>query len=159
MNAKRARKPQRVARAGAKATKNATRAGVTDLHGTVAPVSYFPNDDLVKVILEAWTSQSFKERLLTFPEKDRYADWKDWLKADANAYTAMTAKTSQALAGVVSELRLGLPVVLTQEQYENGYRKNDDKEVVFVLPDAPQTHGKQSLTTARVMMAATIRGM
>src|SRR5262245_57898986 len=127
---------------------NAKRAGKTQRKpkskaARQEPFSYHPNDALAHAIVKAWTDPNdFGKRLLT-------------LSVDGPKKKKIES-TQRALAeyGVYLEN----PVVLTEDEYKR-YKKERD-EVVFVLPDAPgRTEGQNSLDTARVKMAFTLRGM
>lgn len=116
-----------------------------------APISYHPNDDLAKVIVAAWKSDSFTKELLTFPQGDPV-----WKKSFD--YEGTLTRTRNALQSVAPDLHLKRPIVLTPSQHAKGYKKKNDDEVVFVLPDAALTV-VHSIAAARVAMAITICGM
>jgi hypothetical protein len=67
------------------------------------------------------------------------------------------SKAQAALTEV--DVFLEKPVVLTPKQYWAGYKKWDNSEVVFVLPDPTGVVSKYSLSTARVKMSETVQGM
>ena len=118
------------------------------------PFSYHPNDALAQAIVRAWSEPHFRDKLLTFPEKDAKAIWD---KRNSAEYEKTIERSRESLESV--GVYLTSPVVLTQKQYQT-YKKKHDDEVVFVLPDAPiQDEGKKSLATARVKMTYTVRGM
>jgi hypothetical protein len=115
------------------------------------PVSYHPNETLAAMIADAWLSETFKTHLLTFSDPDVKAEWTgpaDYSKQYAIFYS--------------KKVHITKPVVLSKTQYDLGYRKADDGEVVFVLPDDPTNKVEtmdHALETARVQMAATTAGM
>lgn len=116
-------------------------------------VSYHPNDSLAHAIVRAWTDESFKKRLLTFPEHTA----PDWSKFADEDRQKMIGATRDALAEV--EIFLDSPVVLTPDQFGQ-YRPKDDSEVIFVLPSPSIVYGKRyTLDTARVAMALCPFGM
>jgi hypothetical protein len=116
--------------------------------------TFFPNDNLVRAIARAWSDESFKKRLLTFTHEDT-ADWSRFSDVQRNQ---MILKSGEALAEM--EVFLDAPIVLTQKQFDGYNKKDKEKEIVFVLPNAPQALGnKYSLGTAQVVMALTCAGM
>jgi hypothetical protein len=87
---------------------------VSDPAGNLlAPVSYYPDDNLAAAITRAWTDPGFKDRLR---ERD---------------YTTPSA----ALAEM--GITVPRPVVLTPKEYYAGYKKQSADEVILVLPDPP----------------------
>jgi hypothetical protein len=103
----------------------------------VADFSY-TSDSLAQMIVDAWVDEDFKEQLL---KKEN-------------------AKSLLAERGFYLEN----PVVITEEQYNNHYRQDDDNEIVFVLPDAERvsrqiSQGQSLLETARLLMAITPNGI
>jgi hypothetical protein len=105
--------------------------------GTVADLSY-ENDALAQLIVDAWVNKSFKD---------------DLLKKDF-------AKSELAKRGIY----LSHPVIIEERIYwSDSYIKQNDNEVVFVLPDpdrvditAPK-HGL--LETAKFLMACVPNGI
>jgi hypothetical protein len=102
----------------------------------VADFSY-QNDALAQMIVDAWVNTSFKDKLLD--------------KANA--------KSLLAERGIF----LQKPVIIDEKTYwTNGYTKNSDEEVVFVLPDLKRVDiGKPQslLETARLLMACVPNGI
>jgi hypothetical protein len=130
-----------------------TQPGVMSPKGKVeAAISYHPNDDLAKVIVAAWKSDSVTNELLTFP-RDGPAVWKKGYD-----YEEALARTRKALQSIVPDLQLNRPIVLTPAQHAKGYKKKNDDEVVFVLPDAALAVF-HSIAAATVAMSITVRGM
>lgn len=112
----------------------------TLLREQVADFSYYPNDSLAQMIVDAWTDPTFAT-LLTTPGN---------------------AKTLFATRGFYWNGTLKKPVVITEEQYDRGYvLKDPDHEIVFVLPyhDGTCPPGQNLLDTARLLMAATPNGI
>lgn len=155
MNAKRAGRAQKVARKGVATAKAATQfQGAKSKPAREEPFSYHPNDALAQAIVDAWTDPAFRDALLTFPGENSKAIWNEKNSAEYKEKIASTRRTLERV-GVYLEN----PVVLTPMQYET-YKKKYDDEVVFVLPDEPDSaEGKKSLHTAKVKMTFTVRGM
>jgi len=112
---------------------------------TVADFS-FQSDSLAQMIVDAWLDNNFKNQLLT-----KAADG-----------TSPNAKSALAARGIY----LDDPVVITETDYNNGYYKHDDDEVVFVLPNASRVvstgsvpPGQSLLETARFLMACVPNGI
>ena len=115
-----------------------------------ANVSYFPNDNLAKAIVRAWSDKSFEEQLLTFG-RGTSADWSIYLP---DIQTSMLLKTSGALAQV--DVYLERAVVLTVDQYawySDRYKTYQEQpgQFIFVLPEP--VGRAPSLATAEVAMA------
>jgi hypothetical protein len=109
------------------------------LKNQVADFSYAPNDSLAQMIVDAWTDPEFKNILLqpgnakaVFATRGFY--WRDTIKK---------------------------PVVISEKQYNAGYHRKNDKEVIFVLPEHAGTcpPGQTLLDTARLLMACTPNGI
>ena len=111
----------------------------TLLREQVADFSYYPNDSLAQMIVDAWTDPTFAT-LLTTPGNA------NTLFATRGFYWNGTAKN---------------PVVISEAEYNNGYPKKYDDDIVFVLPDHDGTcpPGQNLLDTARLLMAATPNGI
>jgi len=105
----------------------------------VADFSYAPNDHLAQMIVDAWTNPDFKTLLLQ-PGNAKA------LFAERGFYWNGTAKQ---------------PVVISEDDYNNGYVLNDPDDIVFVLPDHDGTcpPGQNLLDTAKLLMAATPNGI
>ena len=106
----------------------------------VADFSYYPNDSLAQMIVDAWVDPDFKNLLLT----------------------PGNAKTLFATRGFYWNGTVKTPVVISEDQYDHGYVANDpDHEIVFVLPNHNGTcpPGQNLLDTARLLMAATPNGI
>ncbi len=97
--------------------------------------SYYPNDALAAVIVQAWSDPGFKARLLS------------------GASLSNKASTKTAL----EEMGISLTdvVVLSPGEYE-AYTRATKGQTVFVLPDPI---GKPSMETARIAMASTCAGI
>ena len=96
--------------------------------------SYPPSEALAQMIVQAWTDEKFRERLL-----DR-----------------KNAKEILAERGFF----LQNPVVITDEDYYKDYVMENKNEVVFVLPQKPgDPKGKSLLDTAKLLMAITPNGI
>jgi hypothetical protein len=98
----------------------------------------YTSDSLAQMIVDAWVDEEFRNRLL---KKEN-------------------AKSLLAARGFYLEN----PVVITEEQFNNHYRQENDNEIVFVLPDASRVQplvpqGQSLLDTARLLMAITPNGI
>jgi hypothetical protein len=105
----------------------------------VADFSYYPNDSLAQMIVDAWVDEGFKKILL-----DPY-----------------NAKALFATRGFYWNGTKKTPVVISEDDYNGGYVMRDPNELVFVLPDHDGTcpPGQNLLNTARLLMAATPNGI
>ncbi len=105
----------------------------------VADFSLAPNDLLAQMIVDAWVDKDFKKLLLD-PANAKA------LFAQRGFYWNGTART---------------PVVITEQDYEDGYSHNHHGELVFVLPNHDGTcpAGKSLLDTAKLLMASTPNGI
>jgi hypothetical protein len=111
--------------------------GGRDVKVPVADFSY-QNDALAQMIVDAWVSDEFKERLL---KKEN-------------------AKSLLAERGIF----LQNPVIIDEATYWNDiHTKDRDDEVVFVLPDRARVGtpkpGHSLLETARLLMACVPNGI
>jgi hypothetical protein len=108
----------------------------------VADFSY-QNESLAQMIAHAWTDQNFRTRILR----------------RTRSGTSPNAKAEFAERGIF----LKNPVVITEDEYNNGYQMKDRHGVVFVLPNQPRTvtppPGETLLETARLLMACTPNGI
>lgn len=108
-----------------------------DIRVPVADFSY-QNDALAQMIVDAWVSDEFRDRLL---KKEN-------------------AKSLLAERGIF----LQNPVIIDEATYWNDrHTKGSDDEVVFVLPDRARTGtpktGHSLLETARLLMACVPNGI
>jgi len=112
----------------------------TDPDVPVADFSY-QNDSLAQMIVDAWVDDNFRTLLLS------------------NGQT----KALLSARGIY----LSQPVVISEDDYNNGYYKHDDAEVVFVLPNKEHAQlpaatglpGPTLLETARLLMASIPNGI
>jgi hypothetical protein len=108
--------------------------------------SYHPNDSLAQMIVDAWVDKDFRDQLL-----ERQA-------SKVTDEAARLAKTSLMGRG----LYLQRAVVISEDEYNNGYQMGEPNEVVFVLPDHDLVEprpGQSLLDTARLLMASTPNGI
>lgn len=127
--------------AGAKGSKR--KADAVSLH--------HPNDHLANAIVRAWTDKPYRDALLTYPKLNSATGWKKRGKPNYK-------KTSKALEEM--GVHVNNPVVLTHAQYEWGYEKAKDHDVVYVLPDPPaKRHAMYSHQTAKTQMQFHPMGM
>ena len=105
----------------------------------VADFIYAPNDSLAQMIIDAWTDPKFKSVLLQPGNATA-------LFATRGFYWRDTTKT---------------PVVISEDDYNKGYHRKSDDELVFVLPNHAGTcpPGQTLLDTARLLMACTPNGI
>ncbi len=108
----------------------------------VADFSY-ENETLAQMIVHAWTDQTFRTKIL---------------KRKRNG-TSPNAKAELAERGIF----LKNPVVITEDEYNDGYHMKDRNGVVFVLPNQARAvtppSGETLLETARLLMACTPNGI
>ena len=102
----------------------------------VADFSY-QNESLAQMIVYAWTDQTFS----------------NWLLQPPNAKAALAERG----------IYLANPIVITEDQFNNGFPVPDPTAVIFVLPNQPRIGvpplGQSLLETARLMMACTPNGI
>jgi hypothetical protein len=105
----------------------------------VADFSYYPNDSLAQMIVDAWTDEGFKKILLNHDN----------------------AKALFATRGFHWNGTTKKPVVISETEYNDGYTMHDANELVFVLPNHNGTcpPGQNLLDTARLLMASTPNGI
>jgi hypothetical protein len=109
----------------------------------VADVSY-QNEELAALIVRAWNDQpvGFRNSLLQGPIAQR------------------TAAAQAALQGLpMHPIGLASPVVITEDEYNDGWESDNDEQVVFVLPNAARQSGINLLETAKMLMACVPNGI
>ena len=117
---------------------------------TVPSFTFAPNDDLARMIVQAWTAQDFRDLLLKRDAQNRPT-------ADA----VQTATEAVNAAG----FNLKRAVVISEKEHDADYTMGDPvTEVVFVLPDparlgAAFVPNQSLLDTARLLMACTPNGI
>ena len=111
----------------------------TALNDEVADFTYAPNDSLAQMIVDAWVNPDFKKLLLHHGNAKA-------LFAERGFFWNGTSRT---------------PVVISEDDYANGYSMKGNNEIVFVLPnhDGKCPPGQNLLETARLLMAATPHGI
>jgi len=90
----------------------------------------------------AWNEVTFRNGLITGTPAQRINN----------------AKTALAARGI----NLTNPIVLTESEFAEGWVRDSDDEVVFVLPDSSRvimTAGTPLLETAKLLMACTPNGI
>jgi hypothetical protein len=114
---------------------------------TMPVFSYFPNDGLAQLIVDAWTDPG---QLL---DRDPHTG-----NPTAGAVQEATQKVN-SLGG----FNLQRAVVISEQEHDNDYTMQTDTEVVFVLPNANRKAaggtGLSLLNTARLLMACTPNGI
>jgi hypothetical protein len=98
----------------------------------------YTSDSLAQMIVDAWVKDGFEAELTTKSK----------------------AKSLLAARGFFLEN----PVVITEKQYNDHFRREDDREIVFVIPDRNRVTqrippGQSLLDTARLLMAITPNGI
>ena len=115
----------------------------------VADFSYAPNDSLAQMVVDAWCDKNFKDLLLM---------GEDATKAEArqNAAKALFASRGFFWNGTSK-----MPIVISENEYNNGWVLSHQDELCFVLPNHNGTcpPGQNLLDTARLLMAATPNGI
>jgi hypothetical protein len=113
------------------------KANPNDPDVKVADFSY-QNDKLAELITKAWTDPQFRTNLLN--------------------HTTNFAKTELDNRGI----KLTRAVVLTEDEYNDGWQLDHPDEVAFVLPDpsrAQNLPAPQLLETAKLLMACVPNGI
>ncbi len=115
----------------------------TDEEQRVAEFSY-QNDALADLIVKAWTEKAFRD--------------------DLTKQTNTEAQRTQAAKDALDDrgVHMTKPIVITEEEYYQGYTMSDDAGVVFVLPDAARANvgsGSSLLEVAKLLMACTPNGI
>jgi hypothetical protein len=113
----------------------------------VAEFSYAPNDSLAQLIVDAWVDGDFRKQLT-----GRKAD------GSATDEARQSARVSLAARGIY----LKAAVVITEDEYDNGFTLDNKDEVAFVLPNQTRVtprSGQSLLETARLLMATTPNGI
>jgi hypothetical protein len=109
--------------------------------------SYPPTDALADIIVKAWSDANFRQQLL---------------QRDNNGAPTSAAVTAATTAVNGAGFDLERAVIISEQEHDDDYRMQDDKEVVFVLPnkDRAKTAPAHSLlATAKLLMAATPNGI
>ena len=121
----------------------ATGGTVIDEEQRVAEFSY-QNDALADLIVEAWTEKSFHDDLTK--------------QSNTEAQRSQAAKDALDDRGI----HMTKPIVITEDEYYQGYTMADKAGVVFVLPDAARADigsGSSLLEVAKLLMACTPNGI
>jgi hypothetical protein len=109
----------------------------------LADVSY-QNDELAALIVRAWNDQpaGFRNSLLVGTSLQRMA------------------AAQAALQGLpIHPIGLASPIVITEDEYNDGWESDNDDQVVFVLPNATRQSGTNLLETAKMLMACVPNGI
>ena len=119
-------------------------AGATnDEEQRVAEFSY-QNDALADLIVKAWTDKSFRDNLTK--------------QTNSEPQRSQAAKDALDDRGV----HMTKPIVISEDEYYQGYTMADDNGVVFVLPNmgrADIAGGGTLLEVAKLLMACTPNGI
>jgi hypothetical protein len=113
---------------------------------TMPVFSYFPNDGLAQMIVDAWAHPG------------------NLLQRDANGNPTQAAvQEATQRVNSLGGFNLQRAVVISEEEHDNDYTMQQDNEVVFVLPNnnriAAGSGGLSLLNTARLLMACTPNGI
>jgi hypothetical protein len=131
--------PKRAAKKEPGFFRKAPTSGDPDVR--VADFSY-QNDALADLIVRAWTDVAFQNGLLTGTPPQRIN----------------RAEAALKQRGIY----LTNPIVLSEQEFNEGWDADNDDEVVFVLPNisrATTTAGTPLLETAKLLMACTPNGI
>jgi hypothetical protein len=129
----------------------ARRAGAADAEPpnevTMPVFSYFPNDGLAELIVEAWTKDQLKSTLL---ERD-----------ERGSPTERAVRTATAKVNEMGGFKLQRAVVISEAEHDADYVMREPNEVVFVLPDDSRVIRDATglLQTAKLLMACTPNGI
>lgn len=76
-------------------------------------------------------------------------------------YATVRDKMAELIPGAADKISVEKPVVITTDEYNNGYIKRDSEEIIFVLPKPPGTANSNGKTggSVRTVMAAVPFGM
>jgi hypothetical protein len=118
---------------------------------TIPTFSFAPNDGLAELIVQAWSNEDFRKKLLERDTQDPKKITDAAVKAATDAVNAAGFNLRRA-------------VVISEREHDQNYRMQDPNEVVFVLPDIERlkttfVSGKSLLDTARLLMACTPNGI
>jgi hypothetical protein len=114
-----------------------------DAEQRVAEFSY-QNDALADLIVQAWTDKSFRDNLTK--------------QSNSEPQRSQAAKDALDDRGV----HMTKPIVITEDEYYEGYTMADDDGVVFVLPNMGRANiagGGPLLEVAKLLMACTPNGI
>ena len=115
----------------------------TDEEQRVAEFSY-QNDALADLIVKAWTNKPFLDSLTK--------------QSNTEDQRSQAAKDALDDRGI----HMTKPIVITEDEYYQGYTMANDAGVVFVLPDAARANiadGGSLLEVAKLLMACTPNGI
>jgi hypothetical protein len=105
----------------------------------VADFSY-QNDALAEMIVKAWTDSTFYDGLILGTPAQR----------------STFARAALRERGI----NLTYPIVLKEQEFDDGWDRDDPNEVVFVLPKRSRaTQGTPLLETAKLLMGCTPNGI
>jgi len=114
----------------------------SDAEQRVAEFSY-QNDALADLIVKAWTDKPFR---------------------DALTKTGGEPQRSQAAKDALDDrgIHMTAPIVISEDEYYQGYTMTDNDGVVFVLPNKERANiagGGTLLEVAKLLMACTPNGI
>ncbi|WP_141688048.1 hypothetical protein [Bradyrhizobium paxllaeri] len=123
---------------------------------TIPSFSFSPNDGLAEMIVEAWSNEDFRSKLL---ERETPLNPGDSPKPTDIAVQIATSSVN------ARGFNLKRAVVISELEHDrDNYVMQDANEVVFVLPDqtrigTPFASRSSLLDTARLLMACTPNGI
>jgi hypothetical protein len=116
---------------------------------TTPVFSYFPNEGLAQLIVDAWGDKALRDRLLQRDPQGKP--------------TPIAVQEATQRVNAQGGFDLQRAVVISEEEHDNDYVMQQDNEVVFVLPMnnriAAGAGGYSLLNTARLLMACTPNGI
>lgn len=114
--------------------------------------SYPATTELATVVLDAWSNKVFQGK----PLRDSLLDRKP-NTGEPSQDALDTARERLKIA----KIDLVRPVVISEQEHDDGWVSEDPKEVVFVLPDRERRDagGANLLETAKLLMACTPNGI
>ncbi len=122
--------------------------------------SYDPSK-LAPVIVAMWNDGAYPN----CPALERKPDGTPTAAAIAAAKALINVPFNAGPPPTGTDLNLEKPVIITEAEHDNGWYMEDDKEVVFVLPNKPRvvqnpaSTAAQLLATAKLLMACTPNGI
>ena len=135
-----------------KVKKKRHRDGETDELVAQPSFSYPATTELATLVVEAWSNVIFEGK----PLRDSLLDRKQ----------GTGEPTQRALDTARHKLRaanidLVRPVVISEQEHDDGWVSEDPTEIVFVLPDFErrEENGAHLVETAKVLMACTPNGI
>ncbi len=133
---------------------------------TVPNMSYVPSDKMAALIIELWANEDYADEGGT-----KFGKLGDSMLDRDNDGTVSKKALDTAKAYFNDKTKLNMclerPVVITEQEHDEGWISEDEKEVVFVLPNKPRVvkpakydpKNAALLDTAKLLMACTPHGI